>query len=57
MVVSFNRGTPIWTPKCYGPYYWDSQKGTLIRGKPHIFSHELSPLALSLLCKKVLHSV
>ena len=28
MVVSINRGTPIWTPKFYNPYYGDLQKGT-----------------------------
>ena len=32
--VSQNRGTPIWTPKHYDPYYWDPQKGTLNFGKP-----------------------
>ena len=28
MVVSQNRGIPIWTPKCYSPYYGNPQKGT-----------------------------
>ena len=36
MVVSQNTGTPIQTPKCYVPSYWDPQKGTLHFGKlPH----------------------
>ena len=34
MVISLNRGTPIWTPKYYSPYYWDPQKGTPNFGKP-----------------------
>ena len=34
MVVSQNKGTPIWTPKYYGPYYRDPQNGTLNFGKP-----------------------
>ena len=34
MAVSLNRGTPIWTPKYYSPYYWDPQKGTPNIGKP-----------------------
>ena len=33
MVVSQNRGTPIWTPKYYNPYYRDPQKGTPNFGK------------------------
>ena len=27
IVVSQNKGTPIWTPKYYSPYYRDPQKG------------------------------
>ena len=27
LVVSQNRGTPIWTPIYYNPYYKDPQKG------------------------------
>ena len=34
MVVSLNRGTPIQTPKYYGPYYWYPQNGTPNFGKP-----------------------
>ena len=34
VVVSQNRGTPIWTPKCYSPYYGTPQKGTLNFGNP-----------------------
>ena len=33
MVVSLNRGTPIWTPKYYNPYYGDPQNGTPNFGK------------------------
>ena len=25
LVDFINRGTPMWTAKCYGPYYWDPQ--------------------------------
>ena len=34
MVLSHNRGTPIWIPKYYNPYYGDPQKGTPNVGKP-----------------------
>ena len=34
MVVSQNKGTPIWTPKYYSPYYGDPQNGTPNFGKP-----------------------
>ena len=36
MVVSLNRGTPMWSPKYYSPYYMEPQKGTPNLGKlPH----------------------
>ena len=34
MVVSQNRGTPIWTQIYYSPYLWDPQNGTPNSGKP-----------------------
>ena len=34
MVVSQNRGNPIYTPKYYNPYSWDPQNGTPNFGKP-----------------------
>ena len=33
MVVSQNKGTPIWTPIYHDPYYGDPQKGTPNFGK------------------------
>ena len=34
LAVSQNKGTPIWTPIYYNPYYRDPQKGTPNFGKP-----------------------
>ena len=44
MVVSLNRGTPIWTPKYYSPYYKESQKGTPNFGKlPYLYDAPKRP--------------
>ena len=35
LVVSLNKGTPIWTPDYYHPCYEDPQNGTPNFGNPH----------------------
>ena len=34
MVISLNKGTPIYTPKYHNSYYGDPQEGTCNFGKP-----------------------
>ena len=40
--VSQNRGTPIFTPKYYNPYYGDPQKIPLILGNPQVWTVQTS---------------
>ena len=43
MVVSLNRGTPIWTPKYCNPYHGDPQKCALILGNPYMINISEAP--------------
>ena len=47
MLLSQNRGKPMWTRKYYNPHYRDPQKGAKISGNRHILPRSSCWLSLS----------